>query len=353
MKSKQRLLIYILLAILLVSACSKDQAQEPDTEPTDPTTKEPTEEPVEEPVLYKAPFTGVMSEEESLRRPVAVMINNHPLARPQSGLSDADIVYELITEGNVTRLLALFQSELPEQIGPVRSARDYFIHIAKGLDAFYVAHGYSPDALDLLNSGYVDHVNGMRYDGTLFKRSSDRKAPHNSYISNDSIKTAEETTNSSMEINKMPSLSFHESIESAKIGDNATSIVVQNGKHPDYTSTYSYNEENGTYDRTVNGIVTIDKTNDEPLALSNVLVFEAEHQTIDNEGRQTIDLELGGKALLFQAGIVKEIEWVNLDGILTPFENGDPANLVPGKTWIHVIKTNPGIGTNVSYNLGQ
>ncbi|MBO1911003.1 DUF3048 domain-containing protein, partial [Microvirga sp. 3-52] len=241
---------------------------------------------------------------------VAVTINNHPLARPQSGLSEADIVYELITEGNVTRLLALFQSELPEQIGPVRSARDYFIHMAKGLDAFYVAHGYSPDALALLNSGYVDHVNGMHYDGTLFKRSTDRKAPHNSYISSDSIKTAEETTNSSMEINKIPSLSFHESIESAKIGDSTSSFVVQNGTHPNFTSTYSYQEENGTYDRTVNGMLTIDKTNDEPIALSNVLVFEAVHQTIDNEGRQAIDLESGGKALLFQAGIVKEIEWV-------------------------------------------
>ena len=250
-----------------------------------------------------------MSEEESLSRPVAVMINNHPLARPQSGLSEADIVYELITEGNVTRLLAIFQSELPEQIGPVRSARDYFIHMAKGLDAFYVAHGYSPDALALLNSGYVDHVNGMRYDGTLFKRSSDRKAPHNSYISNESIITAEETTNSSMEINKMPSLSFHESIESAKIGDSTSSVVVQNGTHPNFTSTYTYHEDNGTYDRTVNDILTIDKTNDEPIALSNILVFEAEHQTIDNDGRQAIDLESGGKALLFQAGVVKEIEW--------------------------------------------
>ncbi|WP_172373232.1 DUF3048 domain-containing protein [Sporosarcina jiandibaonis] len=349
MKGKQSILIYILLAILLVSACSKEKVEVPSTGPEDSN----TEEPADETVLYEAPFTGVMSEEESLSRPVAVMINNHPLARPQSGLSDADIVYELITEGNVTRLLALFQSELPEQIGPVRSARDYFIHITKGLDAFYVAHGYSPDALDLLNAGYVDHVNGMRYDGTLFKRSPDRKAPHNSYISNDSIIEALETTNSSKVIDKMPSLSFHEFIESAKIGDSTTSVVVQNGTHPNFTSTYAYNEVNGTYDRTVNDVLTIDHTNNEPIALSNILVFEANHQTIDKDGRQAIDLESGGKALLFQAGIVKEIEWVNLDGILTPFDNGEPAKLVPGKTWIHVIKTNPGIGTNVSYTINE
>ena len=87
-----------------------------------------------------------MTEEENTHRPVLATINNHPLARPQSGISDADIIYEIAAEGNMTRLLALFQSELPEEIGPVRSARDYFVHIAKGLDAFYVAHGYSPDA---------------------------------------------------------------------------------------------------------------------------------------------------------------------------------------------------------------
>ena len=178
------------------------------------------EEPEEEPVTqYMAPFTGILSEEEITRRPVLVTINNHPLARPQSGISDADIVYELAAEGNVTRLLALFQSELPEEIGPIRSARDYFVHIAKGLDAFYVAHGYSPDAKQLLNNRVVDNVNGMQYDGTLFWRSKDRSAPHNSYISEENILTAAEKTDSVMEMSVLPPFSFHESIEDAKIGD--------------------------------------------------------------------------------------------------------------------------------------
>ena len=70
------------------------------------------------------------------------------------------------------------------------------------------------------------------------------------------------------------------------------------------------------------------------------------HRTIDNDGRQAIDIESGGKGLLFQAGIVKEIEWENIDGILTPMENGVPAKLVPGKTWIHIVPTKPGIDIN-------
>ena len=63
--------------------------------------------------------------------PIIVTINNHPLARPQSGIADADIIYEMLAEGNVTRFLALYQSEIPEEVGPVRSARDYFVDMQK------------------------------------------------------------------------------------------------------------------------------------------------------------------------------------------------------------------------------
>ena len=341
MVRKIRPWLYLVIAVLFLSACSKEeQGEKPD--PLLPVDKEGTGDNV-------APFTGVLMEEESMLRPVLATVNNHMLARPQSGLSAADLVYELVAEGNVTRLLAVFQSELPEEIGPIRSARDYFIEIAKGLDAFYVAHGYSPDAHALLQVGYVDHINGMQHDGTLFKRSPERKAPHNSFISKENILGAADSTNTSMEMDKLPSLSFHESLESAKIGEIAQSAIVQNGNHPDYTSNYSYDDVQGTYDRTVDGVLTVDTANEKKIELTNILVFEAVHETIDTEGRQAIDLDSGGDGLLFQAGVVREIEWRNVDGILTPMENGLPAKLVPGKTWIHIVPTSPGLETVVSY----
>ncbi|WP_249685590.1 DUF3048 domain-containing protein, partial [Bacillus velezensis] len=85
-------------------------------------------------------------------------------------------IYELLAEGNVTRFLAIYQSELPENIGPVRSARFYFIDMAKGFPALYVAHGYSPEAKTMLDHRIVDHINGMAYDCILFSRSRDRLA---------------------------------------------------------------------------------------------------------------------------------------------------------------------------------
>ena len=152
-----------------------------------------------------------------------------------------------------------------------------------------------------------------------------------------------------MEMDVLPSFSFHESIEDAKIGDLASTITVSYSKDPNFTSNYSYDILNGTYERTVNDVVTIDKANEEQVELSNILVFETNHRTIDNEGRQAVDIESGGKGMLFQAGIVKEIEWENIDGILTPMENGVPAKLVPGKTWIHIVSTNPGMDHSVTF----
>ena len=351
-------LIGMAIMLLLLSACSKKEkagAEEVNPDPPeeieeiDEMEEEPEEEPEEGAFHFQAPFTGVLTEEEPWARPVLATINNHPQARPQSGISQADIVYEFLAEGNVTRFLALFQSELPETVGPIRSARDYFIYLAKGMDAFYVAHGYSPDAQKLLTSRYVDHVNGMQYDGTLFRRSTDRKAPHNSYITGENILAAMEKTNSATELTKVPQFSFHESIEDARIGDIATTIDIRFSGDRNFISTFTYDPEKEIYNRMVNSIQTIDKANELPVEVSNVIVLEANHSTIDSVGRQAVDIENGGKAILFHAGVAKEIEWRNIEGFLVPIENGVPAKLVPGKTWIHIIPSYSGISKSVTY----
>src|SRR5690625_1852552 len=98
---------------------------------------------------YVYPLTGIETNEDVSNRIVGVMINNHPAARPQSGLSKADIVFEILAEGSTTRFLALFHSELPDVVGPVRSAREYYFELAKDYNAVYVYHGAA------------DHINDM------------------------------------------------------------------------------------------------------------------------------------------------------------------------------------------------
>lgn len=300
---------------------------------------------------YVTPFTGENVANEVTQRPVIATVNNHPAARPQSGIASADVIYEMLAEGDVTRLLALYQSEIPEEIGPIRSARDYFIELAAGLDAFYIAHGYSPEAQSLLANDVVDNVNGMQYDGILFKRSSQRVAPHNSYFSGENIEVAAEKVSASLLYQKKVSYTYYEEDESVKIGAEAGSVAITYSRNELFNSQYTYDKNSNTYTRQSGDEVTIDFLSNEPVALSNVLFFEMSHSIIDSEGRREIDLTSGGTAYVFQQGFIREVRWENIDGVLKAVEeDGSEVKLVPGKTWVHFVPTNPGIATSVKYS---
>ncbi|MET3575573.1 DUF3048 domain-containing protein [Bhargavaea ullalensis] len=296
---------------------------------------------------YTAPYTGLGMAESPDMRPVLVTINNHPKARPQSGLAEADVVYEMLAEGEITRLLALYQSKLPEKIGPVRSARDYFVGLAGAHDALYIAHGYSPDAQAMLETGAVDHLNGMRYDGTLFKRSSDRVAPHNSYISKDAVRNGADQNGFRMKIGSDPGWRFGE--EPAVSAGSAGTIEVSYGRDPAFESHYSFDPHAGTYSRSTGGTATADAESGEEPALANILVLEAPHRIIDDKGRRAIDFGAGGAAAVFRGGQVFETEWQSRDGVPTVMDGSLPFPLAPGKTWIHIVPDSPGMEDSVSY----
>src|SRR4051812_45051859 len=244
---KKWLPLSVIVFLLLAGCSSKEKVIEKEhvVAQEEVTDHEVIEEPglQEEDLPYHFPLTGLGSSDEINGRAIAVMINNHPQARQQSGLYKADLVYEVLAEGSVTRFLAIFQSEQPDIIGPVRSARDYYIELAKGYDSLYIAHGFSPDAQVMLNAGYIDDLNGLYYDGTLFERASFRKAPHNSYISFDHI--LEGARQKGYEMEEMPdSLSFLTEDEvNALTGEEANefSISYSQSDHS-FNSTFWYDE---------------------------------------------------------------------------------------------------------------
>ena len=332
-------------SIMLVGCGKEETVKEEVEEQTIPVTEE-----VAEP-SYVMPFTGEKVADEVTMRPVIATINNHPDARPQSGIASADVIYEMLAEGDVTRLLALYQSEVPDNIGPIRSARSYFVELAQGLDAFYIAHGYSPEAQVMLTNGVVDNINGMAYDGTIFKRSTDRVAPHNSYISGENVPVAAEKVGTSLLYHKKVSYTFYDEEESVKIGTQANEVSIRYSSHDVFNSSYKYNASSKTYSRQSDNVETIDALTNEPIALSNILFFEMDHQIIDNAGRREIDITTGGTAYVFQEGTMREVRWDNVDGLLKAFEpDGTEVKLVPGKTWIHFVPSNPGIETSVKYS---
>lgn len=300
---------------------------------------------------YQAPLTGIGFKEEPEGRAYAVMINNDPKARPQSGLHKADIVYELLAEGNVTRFLAVFQSEEADRIGPVRSARDYYIELAKGYDALYIAHGYSPEAKKMLDKGYIDHINGMQYDGSLFKRDKSRVAPHNSYITSEAVLKGADKIGIDMD-NTPSTLTFLSEKEAEELdGEQANSVLISYFSSNLFNVIFEYDEGTKKYKRYSNDELTADLDSSEPVLLDNIFIVETHHEIIDSEGRRKIDLTSGGSAYLLQRGKWKEVEWKNVEGKILPFLNDQEVGLVPGKTWINIVPSKEGLENIVSFDV--
>ena len=332
-------------AVLLIAGCGKEEQEEIGSAER---TKESNKVEASEELKYSYPLTGIATSDRADQRAVAAMVNNHPKARPQSGISQADIVYELLAEGDVTRFLAIYQSEEPDRIGPIRSARDYYIHLAEGMGSIYICHGYSPEAKEMLKEGVVDSLNGLAYDGTLFERDPSRKAPHNSYITYEKI--IEGAEENAFEVTGAPeSLPFLTEDETRLLeGKDVSEATVKYGSSS-FDATYEYDMDEGKYIRSVAGEQTIDAETDREVLLDNIIVMEAPHAVIDQEGRRQIDLSDGGKAYLLQKGKLIEIQWQNTGNVPVFTKDGEQVKFVPGKTWINVVPDRPGLASAVDF----
>lgn len=184
----KRSLAVILLLCLLLGACGTAPQTPTTTEgtvattaPVETTAETVPEETTEPVVLYRHPLTGEPLDEPSTVRPVAVAIGNSKGCLPQYGISKADILYEIETEGGINRCLAIF-TDLEEvgTVGPVRSARTYFNHLSTSYDAPLLHCGGSPNAKKglydqthkLSKWNHIDQVSNGKY----FYRDKDRKA---------------------------------------------------------------------------------------------------------------------------------------------------------------------------------
>jgi hypothetical protein len=342
--------VAITAVLLLLSGCNDKEKANGPKEPEKEEVQEVIQEGIENELPYHYPLIGVGSETKTDGRAVAVMINNHPKARPQSGLNKADIIYEILAEGDVTRFLAVFQSEKPDNMGPVRSARDYYIDLAKGLDALFIAHGYSEEARELLERDFVDNLNGMVYDGTLFKRASFRVAPHNSYITYENVLKGAKEKKYSMK-QSPPEFQFLSEEESKSVtGEDVNSVTISYSASGVFNSTYEYDQSVGKYKRFSDGDQTVDYETKEPILLDNLFIIETTHQVIDDAAHKEIDLESGGSGYLLQKGKVMEVEWKNDNGLIVPIRDGEIVPFVQGKTWVNVVPTDPGLQSSVSFN---
>lgn len=180
-------------------------------------------------------------------RPIAVMIDNVGDARPQAGLNDAYIVYEIIVEGKQTRLMALFKDVNLEKIGPIRSSRHYFLDYAIENDAIYVHFGWSPQAEKDIKSLGVKNINGMAESSKSFWRVRDKSAPHNAVTSTEEILKIAERKKYSTTSKKDSVLNYVTDEVELESDITATNITIPYSSS--YKVTYKYDEETKRYTR--------------------------------------------------------------------------------------------------------
>ena len=327
---KKRLLILIIVITLIAVACSKN----------DEGANEKGSSTKNSGGTY--PFTGIKTDEDVTDRAIAVMVNNHPQARPQSGLLEADIVFEMLTEGDITRFLAVYQSTAPEVVGPVRSAREYFFTLADQYEAIYVYHGAANFINDMIKSRGIENLPGAVHDndGNLFVRESFRKAPHNSYFQFGAAYDVAEEKGYDTKKNYEPLLFIAD--DSEVDGEEANSVQINYSSNS--TVGFEYDESTQKYTRYNDGEQTVDLDTQEPIQVDNVFIVETEHSVIDDEQRRFIDIDSGGSAYLLQRGKVQKIDWENQDGRIVPVKDGQVVPFVPGQTWINFVPTSPASG---------
>jgi len=137
---------------------------------------------------------------------------------------------------------------------------------------------------------------------------------------------------------------FYEPDERGKIGIETNQVDIYYGNNEDFHNAYVYDHQNNHYERQSAGVDTKDMLTGETVSLANVLFFEMDHRTIDDIGRQAIDLTSGGNAYVFQNGYLREVKWANVIGIPMAVEqSGEPVKLVPGKSWVHFVPSSPGL----------
>ena len=239
-------------------------------------------------------------------RLIALMVDNHIDAMPQAGLEQADLVYEIIVEGGETRLMMLIQNQNIDRIGPLRSARHYFLDYALENDAIYVHYGQSPQAKSDIQTLGITDINGIYESEALFWRDNSRYSPHNAVTSTANLETIfkrdgiRTTSNNGTVLNYVAEeLELEEikentqttnTVETAgeeKITNLANTVTIPYSIYN--TVKYTYNEDTKTYTRYSRDTVQKDWNTENEIVVKNIIITKCENTSIDSYGRQTID----------------------------------------------------------------
>lgn len=317
----------VTLAILL-----SQPKPEPEPEPKPAVVAEP--EP--EPVIYYSPLTGneVKSEAVSKQAVTAIMIENSPDARPQSGLKNSGVVFEAVAEGGITRFLVLYQEQKPKLVGPVRSLRMYYVDWLAPFNASVAHVGGSAAALREIRNGKYRDIDQFFNAGSYW-RATDRYAPHNVYTNFERL----DALNKAKGYKTSKFVGFNRKDSQPAKKPTASSVTVNISSYL-YNSSYTYDAKSNVYKRSQGGAAHIDRE-DGQIAPSVVIVLRVNERAVFEDGwREQIDTIGSGKAYIFQDGTAQEVTWEKdsrNEQLHFTDKAGEDVALTRGQTWITAI----------------
>ncbi len=283
------------------------------------------------------PLTGEECN-NALRRPIAVMLSGDMQARPLSGIGEADIVFEMpVITGSITRFMAVFVCRDPIEIGSVRSARDDFIPLARGLDAIYTHWGGSHFAMDLLRQHAIDNVDALPNPTGAFWRKEQIAAPHNGFTSLTRLLKAARFLQYRLE-GQAPAYPHVESVTSTSAQKGSLEI----GYAGPFRVRYEYDPKEQRYTRIRGGVTERDRNAGEAIHVRNVVVMRASMRQIEGQYND-VAIEGFGNAAVYRGGeeflarwekdpkdASSKLKFLDTSGSEIPF--------MPGNIWVEIVE---------------
>lgn len=311
----------------------------------------------EENGMVRSFLTGKMVPKSIGRtKAISVMFNNIQNALPQSGISNAEVVYESPVEGGITRLMGILEDyQDVERIGSVRSCRNYYVYFAREFNTFYLHFGQAVYALDLLNLPSTFNLSGLDSEGGIvYYRSDDFEAPHNVFTNynmiHDGLDYMEYSTTYSDEyIGTNGHYKFAEDDAPVTLEGGADAVVVEPG-YSYNNAHFIYDAETGKYFRYQYGGPQIDFLTGNQLKYDNIILQYCDWEYFDENGYLNIDVLSGGNGKFITKGKAIDVTWkkdeVNTSdpyanenfGVTHYYDaNGNEITLNQGKTWVCIV----------------
>lgn len=284
--------------------------------------------------------TAVTSTDAEAPQVFGVMIDNHPDARPQAGLDSARVVYEAPAEGGITRFFAIFSAfDTVEKIGPVRSARPYFLDWMKEYGAApYVHCGGSPAALDILKTDTDLWDANQFWLDPYFWRAKNMSAPHNLYTSSELMNKFISNYGSRHTARDWQGWSFSPLVQGGLL-TTSTAHTLTIAYNVGYQVQWNYNTSTNRYNRFETGFKH-SMDNGQAIAADTVVVQKVAIKTLDDYGRNEIDTVSFGPAVVLRDGLVIRGTWKKQSqDARTKFyyDNGTEIPFNPGRIWVQIV----------------